>query len=362
MVMLQRTVSILLALVMVFTMLPVSALATESESVAAETEPVGKAALDIPEETIAEIETTGAGIPDGPETAETEPVETVPETTAPEVFVEKTAAMSNAEEAATSGSCGENLTWSFDETTGTLTISGEGEMEDYLNSHQDRAPWFGYRDSITSIIIEHGVTTIGTYAFDECEEVISAEIPDSVASIGALAFNGCSFTSIAIPSGVVDIGHGAFSGCTALTSVILPDSLCNIGSSAFSNCWSLDSITIPEGVISVENATFQNCSALTNVILPDGLSSISTMAFRGCESLSKITIPEGVTIIRRATFYECKNLEEVILPDSIHTIEDEAFQYCYNLKQIEFPDSIGAIGKKLFTVVEVLRNLRSRMA
>lgn len=65
--------------------------------------------------------------------------------------------------AATSGTCGDNLTWTFD--NGTLTISGTGEMEDYYWEENHRAPWFKNRESIKNVVIEEGATNISTYAF-----------------------------------------------------------------------------------------------------------------------------------------------------------------------------------------------------
>jgi hypothetical protein len=129
------------------------------------------------------------------------------------------------DEAPTSGSCGENLTWTFDKSTGTLTISGTGEITDYVDALQildelEHAkeqgllpPWYDDCESITSIVIEDGVTHIGNGAFQSCYKA----------------------TSLSIPGTVTSIGNWAFQLCTQVTSVTLPDSVTSIGDYAFSN-------------------------------------------------------------------------------------------------------------------------------
>ena len=105
-----------------------------------------------------------------------------------------------------SPSCGENLTWSLDEETGTLTISGTGEMKDYSSSSM--TPWYKYRTTITNIVVNEGVTSLGTYAFYSCSQLVNVSLPDSLTSIGNAAFEGCSrLESITIPANVNYLGH-----------------------------------------------------------------------------------------------------------------------------------------------------------
>ena len=83
-------------------------------------------------------------------------------------------------QAATSGECGDNLTWTLDDE-GTLTISGTGDMTDWSYSS---VPWYSSRSSIKNVIIGNSVTSIGSSAFDSCSSLKSVVIPDSVTSIG----------------------------------------------------------------------------------------------------------------------------------------------------------------------------------
>ena len=115
-----------------------------------------------------------------------------------------------------SGSCGTNVTYTFDSSTGLLTISGSGIMYDY--SFYD-SPFYN-QSSIKSVVINNGVTSIGNYAFSNCSGLTSIEIPDSVTSIGEGAFYDCSgLTSIEIPNSVTSIGEAAFYGCEKLNDV-----------------------------------------------------------------------------------------------------------------------------------------------
>ena len=111
-----------------------------------------------------------------------------------------------AESAAASGICGENLTWTLD-AAGTLTVSGTGAMKDY---NYRGAPWYQSRDSIKTVVIESGVTTIGDSAFEDCSSLTSITIPEGVTAIGDFAFADCSsLSSITIPEGVTTIGQGS---------------------------------------------------------------------------------------------------------------------------------------------------------
>ena len=265
-----------------------------------------------------------------------------------------------------SGVCGENLTWEFDPSTGTLTISGIGQMINY------NFPWEDFKDDIKTVIIEDGVTTIGGSAFSGCSSLTSVTIPDSVTTIGNHAFSGCSsltsitipnsvttigssafcdcdsLRSITIPDGVTEIGGWAFQCCSRLTSVTIPDSVTTIGSSAFNNCSSLASITIPDGVTEIDDWTFNGCSSLASVTIPDSVTTIGDSAFYGCTSLTSITLPDSVTEIGAYAFRDCSSLISVTIPDSVTIIANGAFGGCSRLTSVAIPDSVTTIGGYAF--------------
>ena len=187
--------------------------------------------------------------------------------------------------AAYSGTCGTNLTWTLDDA-GTLTISGTGAMYDY---DWGDAPWYSRRSSVKKVMIADGVTTIGDSAFYDCSSLTSVTIPDSVTTIGRYAFYDCtSLTSVTIPDSVTTIGSFAFSYCTSLTGVTIPDSVTTIGASAFFVCYRLTSVTIGNSVTTIGDYAFYDCDSLTGVTIPDSVTTIGNYAFASCTSLTDV--------------------------------------------------------------------------
>ena len=117
-----------------------------------------------------------------------------------------------------SGSCGNNVTYKYSESTHTLTISGSGAMENYGTP---TPPWYSYRNYIKAVVIEDGVTYIGESAF-----------------------RSCFLTSVSIPNSVTSIGDCAFIECSSLKSVTIPNSMTNIGQYAFLRCFSLKYVEV----------------------------------------------------------------------------------------------------------------------
>ena len=266
-----------------------------------------------------------------------------------------------------SGVCGYNLEWVLT-GDGTLTISGNGEMDDFVTHNTEtNPPWYSERDSILSVVIENGVTNISNHAFWYCSNLESIEIPEGVTSIGDSAFRGCSslgtiripegvtsiaglaflgcssLRSIEIPEGVTSIGADAFYGCSSLESIEIPDSVTSIDPYTFYGCSSLSSIIIPEGVTSIGNYAFRDCSSLRNIEIPDSVTTIGWYAFGGCSSLTSIEIPEGVTSIESCTFYDCSSLESIEISESVTNIGNHAFWYCSSLSNIEIIDAVTSI-------------------
>ena len=208
---------------------------------------------------------------------------------------------------------------------------------------------FYYCTSLTSVTIPNSVTSIGDSAFFYCTSLTSVTIPDSVTSIGDDAFEGCtSLTSVTIPDSVTSIGDRAFSGCKSLTSVTIPDSVTSIGERTFYNCTSLTSVTIPDSVTRIGKGAFSECTSLTSVTIPDSVTSIGAYAFDTCSSLTNVTIPNGVTSIEEHTFDNCKSLTSVTIPNSVTSIGKGAFSNCKSLTSVTIPDSVTRIGVGAF--------------
>ena len=248
-----------------------------------------------------------------------------------------------------SGSCGTSLTYSYVESTHTLTISGSGAMTNF-NLFMTKAPWDGYKASITSVVIESGVTSIGDYAFKQCTSLASVTIPTSVTNIGKSAFEQCSsLTTIDIPASVESIGNGAF-GRTGLTEVTIPASVTTLGTSVFMSCTNLTTVSISADLTSIGMSLFSGCSQLASVNIPASVTSIGNSAFSNCSNLTTISIPASVTSIESQAFRNCTGLTSIDLPANLTTIGVYAFMGCNNasLTSISIPASVTSIGQNAF--------------
>ena len=232
----------------------------------------------------------------------------------------------------TCGAEGDNLTWALS-CDGVLTISGKGAMADYESSSD--VPWIDYRSDIQSLVIEEGVTSIGTGAFYDCRALTSIAISNSVTSIGFQAFGECiGLSSVTIPNSVKSIGDYAFIVCESLTSVKIGNGVTSIGESAFQQCTSLSSVTLGNSVKTIGTSAFADCSALTSIVIPNSVTSIGESVFYGCSSLTSIVIPSNVTSIGYAAFYGCSGLTSLTIGKSVTSIGMYAFKNCSGLTEI----------------------------
>lgn len=202
---------------------------------------------------------------------------------------------------------------------------------------------FGACNKLETINIPDGVTEIPPHAFSSCYALKKLDIPQSVTKIGDGAFDHCtslgqdSDGTIAIPANVTAIGSEAFRGCYALTSLALPQTVTSIGHTAFQECSNLKTINIPSGVKAIEHDTFRDCEKLKDVTIPADVTSIGDRAFEACKTFKNIKIPEGVTTIGKNAFEDCTQLETVVIPSTAINIYDSAFKNCQQLKSFAFP-------------------------
>ena len=255
---------------------------------------------------------------------------------------------------------GKNLTWSLD-SDGLLTISGTGEMLDFIDHNYDRisTPWNSVKSSIKQVSIETGVTSIGDHAFKNCTNLTNITISDSVTSIGIRVFESCSsLKSLVIPNGVTAINMYTFLHFTDLTSITIPDSITSIGFGAFYDCKKLESFTIPSGVTSIGNVAFCGCNSLSGVIvIPRGVVKIGNSTFAYCYNLSGIIIPDSVTYIDWYAFRYCRSLTTITIPDTVKFIGGVAFESCSRLTSIAIPDGITTIGEAMFIECQSLTSV-----
>ena len=255
-------------------------------------------------------------------------------------------------EGATSGTCGDGLTWSVN-TSNYLTISGSGSMQEFSSV----GPWgtgiegVEIREGVTSITanafkgctslsrvyLSHTITSIGSEAFSGCTSLEFIYMYEGVTSIESKSFSGCGKFKLIMPDGqasngdfilpesVMTIGSEAFYGCTLMKYVSLSTSLTSIGKEAFYQCTGLKEVTIPNTVTSLGERAFGSCSSLEYVYLSTGIDAIQNYTFKGCKALESINIPNSVTDIGAGAFDNCMKLTEIVFPDSITTVADNAF-------------------------------------
>ncbi len=191
--------------------------------------------------------------------------------------------------AALGSSCGENASWSFDEASGVLTVSGSGEMADYASVSE--TPWKSISESITGVVIENGITRIGNCAFKYCTGLNSVSLPESLVEIGDFSFAYCSgIRNIAVPPQTERIGNGSFLACIWLESVSLGDKLISIGDGAFDYCIRLKSIELSESLENIGDYAFYCCVGISEITIPQNVSSIGSECFKNCLLLKKITV------------------------------------------------------------------------
>lgn len=288
-----------------------------------------------------------------------------------------------ASAAGTSGKCGPSAYWSFDSSTGTLTISGSGAMNDYEYGDY---PWMDYRNSIQTIVIGDQITqigwnafpwtacstikfgknvrSIGERAFNGCRNLNGdLTLPDSVQTIGAGAFQGCEKLSgdLTIPDSVQTIGDSAFEFCTGLNGTLtLGKNLRTIGKKAFSGCAFTGSLTIPEGITEIAIGTFSSSRSsgmfTGKLTLPSTLKTIGAEAFAYTDFSGELLIPDGVTSIGANAFAKCDGFGGTLsLPDSVKTVGESAFYQCEGFTGLKLPAGLTKIETLSFAFMAGLK-------
>ncbi|MCQ2479172.1 MAG: leucine-rich repeat domain-containing protein [Clostridia bacterium] len=253
------------------------------------------------------------------------------------------------------GTCGDGIQWSLNTSAGTLTISGNGEMNNY--SLTATPGWDRYQGYIKSVIFEDGVTNVGAYAFYnggngyKYKKLTDVDL-GSVETIGNYAFRGCaalstftncesvkstgsySFLSCASVTEfpfdrIVEIGSGSFSG-TALTDITLPETVGTIRAAAFEGCKDAQTITVPALINRLENRAFADCTNVSYINYnATSILSIGNGVFNGTGAENGLTldIDDGVVTIPAGLFSSCAKLNNIVNGNSVRAINDKAFAH-----------------------------------
>ena len=242
------------------------------------------------------------------------------------------------------GKCGDTTTYVYDPDTETLTISGSGRMMDCNNFSQ---PWLGYKQSIAKVVIEKGITYIGTKSFETCYSITSVTIPDSVTEIGVMAFDSTQIKELVLPDSVTKIDDYAFARCESLTTVTLSNSLKTIGHYAFGSCKTLKSINIPDSVTSIGSDAFYHCENMLSAKISSKVTSLDSKVFSECYLLETVTMGTSVNYIGDSAFFYCKSLKTIDL-SGVSKIDVKAFFNCYALESVNFGSSLSEIQTSAF--------------
>lgn len=258
----------------------------------------------------------------------------------------------NASAVQASGLCGENLTWSFDTSTGELIIAGSGAIYDWES--YSKVPWANYSGYISKITIDSRVTEIGNESFRGCSGITEINIPDAVTRIGMYAFYYCErLRSVDIPEHVEYIGNFAFGNCSKLTEVFIPASVSMMGSNVFIACSRLNEIIVDEDNLNYSNddngtlfnkektviLEYPSGNERESYIIPETVKIISSQAFYNSK-LHEISIPNSVTKIEKEAFYSSDKLDKIYIGSNITEMDyTSVFGNCSNLSEIIVSDN-----------------------
>ena len=306
------------------------------------------------------------------------------------------------------GDCGTNMEWEFNTGSGALYLIGTGPMEDYTSFSE--TPWAQYQKQIKSIQTDSRsqYTTIGAYAFSDCENLESVELPNTVTDIKQRAFRRCkaltsvslssilknidqyafahcsSLAGLTIPGTVEAIGDFAFYACNELVTITIPAGVQTIGKDAFGSCAKLSGIqvynanadysavdgvlynkqktvlcqcpagktgsfTVPGSVTEIADYAFDYCTGLTSITIPNSITSLGEYAFDYCTGLTSVAMGNGVTSIGALAFDYCTGLTSITIPNSVTSIELGAFSSCIRLTDLTIPASVTSIGEAAFS-------------
>ena len=226
---------------------------------------------------------------------------------------------------------------------------GVREISDYA---------FAWCEQLEHLTLGNGIQTIGERAFNNCFVLDNVTLPASLTSIGECSFLGCkNLHQITIPEKVTHIGDYAFGECAELGSATIKGPVTSIGKCTFTVCSKLKTVELPESLTTIGDSAFCNCDDLDHVVIPDNVTHIKDRAFVGCETLSDLTLGSGLTEIGNDAFGGCKALQNIQLPAHLKTINDYAFSNCANLSKVTMPDGVETIGKWAFSNCENLDSI-----
>lgn len=233
-------------------------------------------------------------------------------------------------------------------------VDSDGKMRGF---EARKSPFSLNKETLSTVTVKEGVTSIGTNAFYECSNLSKVHLPDGLKEIYRNAFYLCkSLDNIYLSDDITRIDGHAFYGCESLTSVKLPSNLKKIATGTFFNCTKLDTVEMGNQITVIDSDAFDGC-AFKSITLPSSLQSIGVWAFRYCSLLESIDIPETVTSIGNNCFAYCKKLQSINLPSGLTEIAQSTFNNCSLLETIDIPSGVTAIGSWGFSGCNKIKSM-----
>ena len=227
---------------------------------------------------------------------------------------------------------------------------------------------FSYCDGIVQITVESGNTVFDSRG--NCNAIVetasntlvvgckNTDVHNTVTTIGENAFEGCALALVVLPASVTAIEDFAYSNCSNLTSVNIPNHVVSIGEGVFSRCNGIEQITVEESnpvydsrnncnaiIETGSNTLIQGCK---NTMIPNSVTKIGNSSFHSCSGLTSIEIPDSVLEIGDAAFLSSGLSGKLTIGNSVMKIGDDSFFGCYDLTSIEIGNSLTRIGKRAF--------------
>ena len=230
-----------------------------------------------------------------------------------------------------------------------IRVTGLGDYSFAVDADSDAGyPGNSLCRNIHSVTIPESVTSIGKYAFARCSSLTSLKLGENIKTIGDHAFYYCiKLESVTIPQSVTFMGDRAFTGCAQLNSLTINDAAISIGDWTFDECYKLTTLSLGEKIKTIGDYAFYDCRILNNVTIPQSVTSIGDHAFGCCFGMDSFTIKDATTSIGKYAFSDCQSLTTLSLGENITTIDDDAFRSCYKLETITLPAGLASFGNCL---------------
>jgi putative cell wall-binding protein len=300
----------------------------------------------------------------------------------------------------TSGKCGDNITWSYDASSQTLTLAGSGETNTNYSSSDStrwkrtRTPWVidDWAKDVKTINVGEGITALHNYVFYGCTTATTISLPTTLTEIGRSTFQDCkavkdldfskthlvttsyypfdgceALESVELPEGITSLAYGFYNNTASLKTVNWPSTLTELGGGMF---WQsgITEMEIPATITKMDRDTFEQCPNLTTVKIDAQVSVMGSVdkqgnitsdaTFSDCPKLKSVTLPSTLTAIGPSCFYNCPSLESISLSSTqVKSIGGAAFENCTALSSIDWDSACTSIGLNAFRNCSSLTNI-----